>query len=309
MSEYQASHEMEEAPYVPTRGEFKLDSGYSIRKFVPVKLGSQDTDEESNKFWVLPYDDWTGTTSVVGVTLENRFKTGYVDYDTYPVFAGVGGYAPDIRLAIQGGPIPMLNFTDGDTTENQLVAPHPSGFTNWITGRAILGKVKEHGIPTGEQCMIWLDPEPANTTLPALDSIAEAVDVTITSADNGDILKHNGTAWVDVAHTLANINDVTGTSVAAGNILGYSGATWANLTVLTEALSSPDVGGDDPIFNASNIPLATFTVWDQTNSKMLYPGDPTAAGETYSFAGTGYTIREEDSITGLVVTYLYDASA
>ena len=238
MSEYAATYDMEEAPYVPSRGEYKLDSGYSVRQYVPVYLGTQDTDEPSSKYWVLPYDDYDGITGAVGVTLENRFKTGYIDYDIYGIAAGIGGYAPDIRLAIHGGPVPMLNWCAAPTTGNQIVAPHPSGFTDWSVGKAKLGKVMEQAAPTGEQCYIWLDMEKAQH--------APIIDV----------------------------------------------------------VTSPVVTGDDPLFNlGSGVYTEILSVFDVTNQIMLSEGDPTATTYTFSGYGTGIIVREENSITGLVVTY------
>jgi len=239
-SQYAATMDMEEAPYIPTHGEYKLDSGYSIRQYVPLKLGTQDTDEESNKYWVLPYDDYSGFSGTVGISMENRYKTGYIDYDVYSIAEGIGGYAPDIKLAIHGGPIPMLNWCAAATTMRQKVAPHPSGFTDWSEGKTILGYVMEEAVPTGEQCLIYLDIERTNK-------------------------------------------------------------------IITELLSTPDVAGDDPIFNATYTPLKTITVAsiDGVVSGIFYEGDPTSTTQTYSFAGTGYTVRDEDSVTGLAVTYEY----
>lgn len=239
MSEYAATYDMEEAPYVPSRGEYKLDSGYSIRQYVPVYLGTQDTDEPSNKYWVLPYDDYDGITGAVGVVMENRFKTGYVDYDIYNIAAGVGGYAPDIRLAIHGGPVPMLNYCATPTTGNQIVAPHPSGFTDWEVGKAKLGKVMEQAAPTGEQCYIWLDLEEAEKA------------------------------------------------------------------PLIESVTTPVTTGDNPIFNLANTPTHIYSVFDVTNQTALYTGDPTSVTKTYSLSGSGLTVKDGDSITGLVVTYKY----
>lgn len=156
-NQYAATFDQEEAPYIPTHGEFKLDSGYSIRVYSPVKLGTQDTDEESNKYWVLPYDDFDGKVKTIGIVMENRFKTGYIDYDIYSIAEGIGGYAPDIKLALHGGPIPMLNFGASGSEINEWVAPHPSGFQDWVSGMSIIGKVMEQGAPTGEQCLIYVD--------------------------------------------------------------------------------------------------------------------------------------------------------
>lgn len=238
---YGATFDQEEAPYIPTHGEFKLDSGYSVRMYTPVKVGTQDTDEESNKYWVLPYDDTGYATLPAGVTLENRFKTGYIDYDIYSIAEGIGGYAPDIRLAVHGGPIPLLNYCAATATIGQVVAPHPSGFTDWVQGRAILGKVMEHGAPTGEQCLVFIDMKKTNT-------------------------------------------------------------------VITETLTSPTAVGTGQQFAPTYTGLVVHSVFDVTNQLVLPPAlVPTAA--SYNVTGVNYEVLDSASVTGLTVTYEYDASA
>ena len=60
-------------------------------------------------------------------------------------------------------------------------------------------------------------------------------DVTITSASSGQVLKWNGTAWIndsDVAgtsiNTLDDVGDVTITSAASGQTLQWNGSAWVN---------------------------------------------------------------------------------
>lgn len=240
MSEYAATMDMEEAPYIPTHGEFKLDSGYSARIYTPVRVGAIDTDEESNKYWVLPYDDTGYYTLPIGIVMENRFKTGYVDYDIHPISDGIGGFAPDIKLALHGGPIPLLNYCSTASTVNRIVSPHPSGFTDWAEGQAILGKCMEHGAPTGEQCFVFLDIKKTNKTI-------------------------------------------------------------------TETLTTPSAVGTGQEFAPTYTGLVIHQVWDVTNSKVLVPAlVPTTL--SYNMTGVNYEVLDSDSITGLIVTYEYDAS-
>jgi len=238
---YGATFDQEEAPYIPTHGEFKLDSGYSVRMYTPVKVGTQDTDEESNKYWVQPYDDTGYFTLPVGIALENRFKTGYIDYDVHSISEGIGGYAPDIRLAVHGGPIPLFNHCAAASTIGKVVAPHPSGFTDWVQGRAILGKVMEHGAPTGEQCFVFIDMKKTNS-------------------------------------------------------------------IITETLTSPTAVGTGQQFAPTYTGLVVRDVFDITNQKKLQSAlVPTTL--SYNMTGVKYEVLDSDSITGLVVTYEYDASA
>jgi hypothetical protein len=61
-------------------------------------------------------------------------------------------------------------------------------------------------------------------------TIDDLTDVTVTSATTGDVIKYNGTAWVNgVATTnLDSLTDVVITSAATGQTLTYDGTNWVN---------------------------------------------------------------------------------
>jgi len=268
-----------EAPYIPTYGEFKLHTGESVRIFRPICLHSDGQDTDDGKYWCKGYDDFTYVSGCVGVTIESRFKSDYFDYDVHQIVAGIGGFAPDLGLVIHGGPIPLKNWTGAKTVINTLVSPHPSGFCNYVTGQAVLGIVKEHGIQTGEMCRVFLDPADRDVTLTGVATINLASDSTITGP-------------------------------AVGEALMYSGTKWLNCEVATEYVASPNEDGADPIYNiTTGKPLATISVYDYGANELLYPGNPTTTERTYSLSETGYTVRDEDAITGLIATFWYDPNA
>lgn len=69
--------------------------------------------------------------------------------------------------------------------------------------------------------------------------------VTITSPSNGEVLKYNGSAWVNAAESggisaLNDISDVTAPSPSSGQYLKWNGSAWVNATV-------PTGGSDYPI--------------------------------------------------------------
>ncbi len=69
-----------------------------------------------------------------------------------------------------------------------------------------------------------------NTTLSSIDAIG---DVAITTPTNGQVLKYNGTNWVNGtdSSTVGNIDDIGNvalTSVSSGQILKYDGTNWIN---------------------------------------------------------------------------------
>jgi hypothetical protein len=70
-------------------------------------------------------------------------------------------------------------------------------------------------------------------------TLDDLTDVTITSATNGEVLKYNGTAWVNGTDNtgggggggptaLDDLTDVTITAAATGDILRYNGSAWVD---------------------------------------------------------------------------------
>lgn len=63
-------------------------------------------------------------------------------------------------------------------------------------------------------------------------AIDDITDVTITSVASGDLLKYNGSAWVNSSTSelipLNNLSDVTITSASSGQFLKYNGTAWVN---------------------------------------------------------------------------------
>ena len=79
----------------------------------------------------------------------------------------------------------------------------------------------------------------------------DLADVTITSPTSGQVLKWNGTAWINdtggsAINALDDITDVTITSAASGDILKWNGSAWVNDSALLAAkapLASPTFTG------------------------------------------------------------------
>ena len=62
------------------------------------------------------------------------------------------------------------------------------------------------------------------------NEIGELTDVTVSSASTGQILKYNGSAWVNTAE-VNELNELTGvtiSSVSNGQVLKYNGSAWVN---------------------------------------------------------------------------------
>ncbi len=91
-------------------------------------------------------------------------------------------------------------------------------------------------------------------------SVNDLSDVVVTSATNGQVLKYNGTNWVNAAdstgttiNSLDDIGDVTITSVSEGQVLKYNGSAWINSTDSTgTSINALNDIGDVTITSVSN---------------------------------------------------------
>ena len=135
------------------------------------------------------------------------------------------------------------------------------------------------------------------------ESVGDLSDVTITAAANGEVLKYNGSAWVDanvdyseVANTptnvstftndagyLANINsesindlsDVTITTATNGQVLSYNGTNWINsaassnsLAGLTDVTITAAAAGEYLRYNGSVWVDASLAVVDDSTPSL-----------------------------------------
>jgi hypothetical protein len=135
----------------------------------------------------------------------------------------------------------------------------------------------------------------------ASPSIANCTDVTLTSLANGQILKYNGTAWVNVNNYLSLLGDVNVTGLANGKSLKWDSGTskWIVYTPPTSLATLSDVSLTLPVNNADRFHYVTGLGW--TNSVMPtfqnVPSGNFASGFAGSLAGY-YTIAYKfDDIT------------
>lgn len=102
----------------------------------------------------------------------------------------------------------------------------------------------------------------------ASPSIATCTDVVLTSLANGQILKYNGTAWVNVNDYLSLLGDVNTTGIANGKSLKWDSGTskWIMYTPATALSGLSDVSLTLPVNNADRFHYVTGLGW--TNSTM-----------------------------------------
>jgi len=156
-----------------------------------------------------------------------------------------------------------------------------------------------------------------------IDSIAELTDTTITAAASGDILKHNGTAWVDVvldtaavaenatnlyytdaradtradaritAANIENLNNVTVSGVANNHMLQYdsTSSAWKNVAQVLGgggvAVSTQSFSGNgvQTAFTASATGISNENVIISINGIVQRPvGAYTVSGQVITFS-------------------------
>ena len=107
-------------------------------------------------------------------------------------------------------------------------------------------------------------------------------DVTITSVSTGQVLKWNGSAWVNSAddagttiNSLDDIGDVTITSVSNGQVLKWNGSAWVNSTTSIDGIG--DVSASSPTDGDVLTYNSTLELWEAsaptggTSSSTIHP--------------------------------------
>ena len=119
-----------------------------------------------------------------------------------------------------------------------------------------------------------------------LDDLA---DVAVTTPAAGQVVRHNGTQWVNAAALIDDLGDVAVASPAAGQFLRYDAvdARWENTTANLDALSDVVIASPAVAqvvrFNGTNWVNARLASADLSNDASLpkivaVPATPTSAG-------------------------------
>ncbi len=101
-------------------------------------------------------------------------------------------------------------------------------------------------------------------------------DVTISSATNGQVLKYNGTDWVNAddsggVSTLDELTDVSISSATNGQVLKYNGSEWINAAESGGGASVLTDLTDVSIASASNGQVLTYNFGDWVNMDLPSP--------------------------------------
>jgi uncharacterized membrane protein len=143
-------------------------------------------------------------------------------------------------------------------------------------------------------------------------SLNDLTDVTITASSSGEILRHNGTAYVDTLPLLNHMDDVNITVASTNEILQYDGSDWvdkslanAGIAQLSGATFTGNVLSSNGTQNvgASGTRFSTgyFTTLNASNTTInsvayTWPGSDGTSGQVLSTNGSG-TLSWDDAGT------------
>jgi hypothetical protein len=153
-------------------------------------------------------------TTVHGINLTTVVTTATV------LDGDLAGTVDDARLV--AGAVGTSKLADGAVTTDKLAA-----------SSVTVGKVSATGTPSSTT---FLRGDGTWTTVSAgAAAIDDLTDVTITTPTTGQVLKYNGSGWINDTDltsggttALDDISDVAITTAATGNILRYNGTAWVN---------------------------------------------------------------------------------
>ena len=130
---------------------------------------------------------------------------------------------------------PGVGVPVGGTTGQVLAKSSNSDYaTTWVNQSGGGTQVQSDWNQSDTNAVDYIKNKP---TIPS--SLNNLTDVTISSATNNQVLKYNGSAWVNAAapsggaSALDDLSDVTLTTPSSGQTLSYNGSQWVNAAVGT----------------------------------------------------------------------------
>ena len=134
----------------------------------------------------------------------------------------------------------------------------------------------------------------------------DLTDVVITSPSTGQVLKYNGTNWINdtvsggSAGTLDDLTDVVITSPSTGQVLKYNGTNWINDTdsgIALTNLSVTDAGGDGSLSYNNTTGVFTYTGPSATEVRAHF-----TAGQNISIVSGKINVTDVITIGGGTIT-------
>ena len=218
--------------------------------------------------------DLSVTTNTAG-TAALSYSNGVFTYTPPDLSSYLTAETNDLTASVTWANVPNANITQGSVTQHQsalsITESQISDLQTYLTGI------------TGE-------------------NIGSLSDVTITSASNGQVLKYNGTAWVNSADSGIALTDLSVTTASAGTAaLSYNNSTGA-FTFTPPDLSSYLTAETNDLTSAvtwANVPNANITQSSVTQhqSALSITESQISDLQTYLTAITGENIGSLSDVT------------
>ena len=222
----------------------------------------------------------------------------------------------------------ILNDVNITSPSNGQVLQYSSGSSKWINATPTPGVVNLDDLGdvtisslSDNQILVydsgtgqWKN----ETAAAGVSSLNDLSDVTITAATSGDILRHNGSAWVDVQINellaLTNLSDVSISGPSSAHVLRHNGSSWTNsllnLTDLTPVTISSPSTNQVLQYNGStwvNATLSTATTREDLAatfgmSDVDDPGTSYADLLYYHITGSGTRVETTKAIASIDFT-------
>jgi hypothetical protein len=140
--------------------------------------------------------------------------------------------------------------------------------------------------------MAYLGSKPANILTDVVVSLDGLSDVAITSPANDQVLKYNGSGWVNGASTsnLDSLTDVVITSPATNQVLNYNGTNWVN--------STPSGGGQ--FFGSATVKAIAYNANTIAENVTVTAGNNGLSAGPITISST-YTVTVETGAVWVIV--------
>lgn len=172
----------------------------------------------------------------------------------------IEGNAEDL-VVVSGIDANTLEFIDSATID----------FTKTVVGpdTEVTATVKANSIPVGDLSDVVITSPATGEVLRYNGSnwvddrllLDDLSDVTVSSATTAQVIRYNGTAWVNSGLSIDDLSDAAISSLSTGQLLRYNGTVWVNVSVL------------DLIAATTGTDQFTVQVTGDTNKRLIINGN------------------------------------
>lgn len=128
--------------------------------------------------------------------------------------------------------------------------------------------------------------------------LTDLSDVTITTPASGELVRYNGSLWVNARALLDDLSDVIITSAATGQVLKYNGTNWVNVALTFDELSDVIISSPATAqvirYNGTNWVNAALTLDDLSDVVIT----SAAAGHVLQHNGTNWVNQSTLDMVG-----------